>query len=457
MRWLSLVALGACSTTTSAGGHDAASDSPTPRDASVHDAAPPDAYAARPCDAPAIFAEPFAPSRILHVSPGASNGDGSSAAPFGSIQSAAAVATPGTWILIAPGTHGGNQFIPNLRGTPTAPIWIGGAWGTMPVISGGAEGLHLTRPAYVVIQNLELANQMANAINIDDGVAHAGDTQSIAIVNVYAHDITATADSACIRASGVNGLAIYDSSARRCARGVVEIGVHGSVIARNVFDGTFTRGVIARAGSTDIDIRQNRFRNGGTLAIELGGLSAPGEFRPPLSSTSANAEARRVRAFNNFVVGDTGAPFAFNGCIDCVVAHNFVAGTPSAMVRVLQQTTAGGYSFEPTSNGRVTNNSFTWEIGNLSTYVEVNGNTSISTFTFSHNLWQSPPMLPVTEIGQVVNAFSGYTASTTVYCGGPESGAATPLPDIDGTLDGYCRANDVPTIGPQITAPGCGI
>ncbi len=179
---LVVIALAACGrVTTSRPTSDAA-----PVDGFVVPDAPPDApldaYARRPCDAPVPFFEGLVPSRVLHVVPGATHGDGSSANPFGSIAAAAAVATPGTFIELAPGGHAVEQFVPNLRGTAQAPIWIGGAPGTQsPVIWGGWEGLHLSRPAYVVVQNLEFRNQMANAINIDDGVSVAGDTHHVAL------------------------------------------------------------------------------------------------------------------------------------------------------------------------------------------------------------------------------------------------------------------------------------
>ena len=119
MRWLAvLAACAACKDVTSSAITDARVDSAPRPDFMFYDAAlPPDAYAPRACDAPPTFADGLVPSRILHVEPGAINGDGSETAPFGSISAAAAVATPGTWIKLAPGTHATQQFIPNLRGT----------------------------------------------------------------------------------------------------------------------------------------------------------------------------------------------------------------------------------------------------------------------------------------------------------------------------------------------------
>src|SRR5687767_9166244 len=61
------------------------------------------------CAAPALFDAGITPTRILHVAAGATGGDGSAASPFGSIEAAAAVATPGTAIRLGPGLHATEQ------------------------------------------------------------------------------------------------------------------------------------------------------------------------------------------------------------------------------------------------------------------------------------------------------------------------------------------------------------
>lgn len=455
MRWLvAIAACAACKDVTTTANRDAAIDSPPRPDSLFYDAAPPpDAYAPRACDAPPTFADGLVPSRILHVVPGASNGDGSTAAPFGSIAAAAAVATPGTWIKLAPGTHAPQQFIANLRGTATAPIWIGGEYPDQPEITGGLEGLHLTRPAYVVLQNLDIGSQSGAAINIDDGVAHAGDTTHVALVNIYAHDLGTDGNSTCIRVAGVDNLSVYDSRVRRCTRGIDLVGVHAGVVARTRFIETYTKGLSVRGGSTDVDIRQNRVDDGGTMVFELGGVTPYSQFRPALSPTAPNAEAYRVRAFNNFVTGYNDTTFVFNTCVDCVIAHNYSGESPSRWIRIAQETPAqDGYTFEPSKNGRVINNTFQRTSGTFAGTVDVDPlSTGAGTFTFSHNLWQTPPTLPVTEDGQLIG-FSGYSsADPSQLCGGSEVNAAAPMPEIDGTFDGTCRAEgDAPAIGPGV-------
>lgn len=426
---------------------------------------PLDAYAPRPCDAPVTFADGRVPSRVLHVHAGAQGGDGSAAAPFGSIAAAAAVATPGTFIQLAPGVHAPNQLVVDLRGTADAPIWIGGADGTQPAIQGGSEALHLTRPAYVVVQNLELRYQASNGITIDDGVGYANEAHHVALVNLFVHDVIDTASSTAIRAAGVDHLFVYDSRTNDYGIGIDLVGVHHGVVARNqLVDSTFAAAQV-RGGSTDVDVRQNRIRHGSGAGVSLGAMTQAAEFRPPLSTTTPNAEARRVRAFDNAITGSVYVPFSFVACVDCLVAHNLTYGAPSYLLRILQTSAySGSYPFEPTSHGRVINNSFVW-VTFLVGHVDVGPFTSPTTFTFSNNLWysldspaQSTPALPVAETGSLINQHTGYVEAHTGYCDGPETGAALSLPEIDGTIDGFCRAGHAPTIGPQVnTLTGCDI
>lgn len=452
-------------------------DSDAGRDTATYDASP-DPY----CGAPPTFADGLTPTQVLHVEAGApSGGDGSIAAPFATIAAAAAAATPGTFIELGPGMHASDQYVASLRGTAQAPIWIGGTTSTAkPIIDGGNEALHLTGPAYVVVQHLEVRNQVANGINIDDGADYANDTAAhhVAVLDVNVHDVGGTGNQDCLKVSGVNDLFVYDSWFARCGgaaagSGIDHVGCHRSVIARNIFDAMSGNAVQAKGGSTDIDIRQNRIRGGGERAVNLGGSTGFEFFRPPLSMTQPNAEARRIRAFNNIITGDTRAPFAFVGCVDCLVAHNAAVGNPSWLVRILQETvTQSGYTFEPARAGRVINNSFVWQSTALSTHVNVGANTDASSFTFSHNLWfaaddmsASTPMLPVPEDGSVIGSWSAYTGypeyppfpfePARLCPGDPESFRGAPLPEIDGTMLGECRWDQATTIGPLDSTASC--
>src|SRR6185503_7532381 len=213
---------------------------------------------------------------------------------------------------------------------------------------------------------------------------------------------------------------------------------------RNTLDMIYDTGVRLRGGSTDVDVRQNVIVEAGVTAISLGGFTPLSWFRPALSTTAPNAEARRLRAFNNAISGSTTAALTLDDCIDCLVAHNLVYGNVTRVLRIWQnQTTQGSYTFEPMTTGRVINNSFTWSITALMAHVEVGAGVNASAFMFSHNLWNcddqpsmSQPTLPATEDGAVIGMGTGYYGAFGPYCGGPEAGKAIALPEVDGTIEG---------------------
>ena len=430
------------------------------------------------CDVPPTFAAGITPMRTLHVSPaGSAGGDGSQANPFATIEQAAAAATPGTAILLAPGTHQADQFVEGLRGTATAPIWIGGApGGSKPVITGGSQALQLARPAYVVVHDLEVSGATANGINIDDGSMFSDETSAhhVAVERVYVHDIgTASGNNDCLKVSGVNQLAVYDSRFSNCGgggSGVDHVGCHGSTIARNVFTGRMADAVQSKGGAMDHDIRSNRVNITGGRAFNMGGSTDLDLFRPPLSTTAPNAEARRIRVYNNVItgLGTTATPFAFVGCIDCLAAHNYVRGQHRWHVRILQETaTQMGFTFEPAANGKVISNTFVFSAATLATAVNVGTGTNAGSFTFRTNLWyasdmpaSSAPMnLPSPETGGVSGMESGYTNvpddptvgvfPDPIHISAPESRAMPArLVEVPGTISGVCRGATT-TIGPS--------
>jgi hypothetical protein len=339
------------------------------------------------------------------------------------------------------------------------------------VIAGGAQALQLQRANYVVIHDLEVTGATANGINIDDGDRFDDVTaaQYIAVVNVFIHDIgTPAGNLDCLKVSGINHLFVYDSRFATCGgggSGIDHVGCHHSIIARNTFMGRMENAVQSKGGSTEHDIRQNRISITGSRALNLGGSTDLTLFRPRLSMASSNAEARRIRAYNNVItnLGLAATPFAFVGCIDCLAAHNFASGQQRWHVRILQETpTQGGYTFEPSGQSRVVNNTFVFTDAALATAVNVGGNTAPTTFTFATNLWyatdapsQSAPLLPTPETGGITSMATGYTSipgdpsvPITDPCAyAPELRVGSVLTDVPGTQDGYCRPTQ-PSIGP---------
>jgi hypothetical protein len=405
------------------------------------------------------------PSAELHVATnGSGSGDGSAGNPFGTIEQAAAVATPGTAIRVHAGTYAADMYIADLAGTEAAPIWIGGAPGeAKPVIDGGGQALQLSRPRYVVLHDLVVQNSSANGINVDDGGDYANIDAARYLVfrGLDIHDVGSTGNQDCLKLSGLNDYWVLDSTIARCGTGgsgIDHVGCHQGIIARNHFDQPGSNAVQAKGGSENIEIRSNLVIDGGDRAFNLGGSTGFEFFRPPLNASGTNAEATNIRAISNVTVGSQ-APVAFVGCVDCVAAHNTIIDPTHWVVRILQETvTGGGYTFAEANNGSFINNIVYFDSSLVTTSVNVGPNTQPSTFHFEHTLWfahddagqSAPSDVPVAEVASVVGSDPAFTnagaGDYTIGAGSPAAGAGKPGVDAKGDFAGDCW-KPTPSIG----------
>jgi len=407
------------------------------------------------CDDLPAFDRGIGPARILHVDDSGNDttGDGSAGNPFASIGRAAQNATPGTAIRVHAGTYPGGTFLYDLRGTPSAPIWIGGAPGEpRPVIDGGGEGLHLVRPAWVVVHDLEVRNASSNGINCDDGgdVADPLAAHHVVFRRLDIHDIGGTGNQDCLKLSGLNDFQVMLSTFARCGgglsgSGVDHVGCHRGLLARNTFAQMSGNAIQAKGGSSDLEIRWNRFTDSGQRTLNLGGSTGYAYFRPPLSTTEPNAEARNLKAISNLFEGSW-SPIAYVGCVGCVVAHNTIVDPDNWIIRILQETVSDGtYTFEACRDGVFTNNLVSFSRSGISTYVNIGPNTASDTFTFTTNLWHawdnpplSQPTLPAAETGGIYGLDPLLDADHRISPSSPAAGAGTPTPWTSGDLDGLC-------------------
>jgi hypothetical protein len=276
------------------------------------------------------------------------------------------------------------------------------------------------------------------------------------------HDIGTGGNQDCLKLSGLNDYWVLDSEFQRCGGGgsgsaVDHVGCHRGLLARNRTDDLHGTGIQCKGGSDDIEIRWNMLRNGGERAVNMGGSTGYEFFRPPLSTSSPNFEARNIRVIANVFVGSV-APLAFVGCVDCLAANNTIIDPENWILRILQETVSDAtYEFLPARNGRFVNNLVYFSRAGISTYVNVGANTDAASFVFQNNLWyahdtpaSSTPSLPSTETAGVyeldpalVAAGSGdYSIADT----SPAAGAGTPLTEVTGDFDGLCYTNP-PSIG----------
>ncbi len=409
------------------------------------------------CDRLDAFGRGLTPAGELHVAPGGSDtaGDGSPGAPFATIGRAAQLAAPGTAIRVHPGTYAGGIYLSDLAGTASAPIWIGGLPGApRPVIAGGSEGLHLTRGRYLVIHDLEVRGAAANGINADDGSATNDPFAShhLTFHGLSVHDIGSGGNEDCLKLSGVNDFTVAGSEFTRCGgddsgSGVDMVGCHRGTIARNRFHDLSANAVQAKGGSAEIEIRANRLLDSGVRGFNLGGATGDPWFRPPLSPSAPNAEARDLVVVANLIVGSEAA-VAYVGCSGCVVAHNTIVDPQRWILRILQErVSAPPYTFEPCRDGVFTNNLVSFARSALSTHLNIGPDTAPATFTFASNLWyawdapaQSQPALPSPETNGIYGVDPDLGPGYRIGPGSPAAGTGVTSPWSDGDHDGACFA-----------------
>ena len=256
------------------------------------------------------FATDRSPTTLLFVDGSAeAGGTGSAARPFRSIPAAIAKARPGTSVRIHPGTYPGDIRIQGLAGSAKAPIWIGGMPGkTRPVLAGGKVGVHLSEVRYLVLHDLEVRGCSANGINCDDGgrFDDADATRHLVFDRLHIHDIGGTGNQDGLKLSGVDDYYVTRCRFERCGgrmsgSGVDQVGCHRGFLVANHFEDLSGNAIQCKGGSEDLEIRGNTMIRPGARGINLGGSTGFRYFRPSLSKTKPNHEARNIRVFANVI------------------------------------------------------------------------------------------------------------------------------------------------------------
>jgi len=422
-------------------------------------------YGVESCQPISTFADGKSPLREIFVSSSGNNstGNGTQGNPYQTISRALQGVQPGDAIRLLPGTHTTGTYISNLSGNSNAPIWLGGVPGmARAAFSGGSQAFQLSRVGYLIVENIEVTGATANGINCDDGgdYANSNATRSVLFRNLFIHDIGTGGNNDGLKLSGVNNFHVLDCVFARMSAGgsaIDHVGCHQGLIARCTVADAGSNAIQCKGGSEDIEIRWNQFTNAGARAINIGGSTGFEFFRPPLSMTSSNVEAKNIRVLANLFQGSE-APIAFVGTINSMVANNTLIQPGHWIMRILQETvSSGGYTFLPCGHNQFINNLVYYDRSLISTHVNIGANTDAASFQFSNNLWyaynqanQSQPTLPSPEVNGVyalnplfVNIPLGnYSVATN----SPAAGKGKRLTNLKADLLEHCFANP-PTIG----------
>lgn len=324
-------------------------------------------------------------------------------------RAAVAAATPGTRILLAPGQYRGGHHFAKLHGAPGQPIVIAAADPKQPpVFSGGAVGIHLSRPTHVELHHLTFERLTGNGINVDNGGSADDFAHHVVLQGLRIRDIGGQQNADGIKLSGVDEFRVADCTIERWGTGgsgIDMVGCHRGVIEGSIFrhnDPPGANGVQCKGGSSNIIIQRNTFENPGGRGVNVGGSTGLAYFRPPPKDGGDNAEARTIRVEGNRFTGGW-APIAFVGVDGAIVRFNTIERPLRWAVRILQENRAAG--FVACRNGEFTDNlvvfeSARWSEGGFN----VSERTAPETFEFARNWWycidrpeRSRPRLPTPE------------------------------------------------------------
>jgi Ca2+-binding RTX toxin-like protein len=274
-----------------------------------------------------ILFQDLLPTRQIWVAAAAaSDGDGSSARPFATIQAAVNAATPGTAILVKAGVYAENVKLPSTGGLVDAPIWLVSVDGPQQAqIAGGAtkpgiQGLgtdnyvvknFLITGTYDGIQFSQSGRDFTNLVN---NVVIQGN-----VIRGVLHDgiKVGQADNAWILDNVIDGV--------RDEEGIDTLAVTNSVIARNevAHTGGSSAGIFAKGGAYNVQITGNYVHDVVGDGISIGGNTKDQYFKPGYKGYEAN----QVFATDNRIEGADKQPLSIRGAIYSGASGNYLDAT----------------------------------------------------------------------------------------------------------------------------------
>jgi len=294
-------------------------------------------------------------------------------------------AEPGDTILLAPGTYYGSFYTSGLK-----DLVIGSTDPADPAIidaTGRDEGLHMTDPTNVTVQDLVIRNANDNGINIDDGGSLTGTATGVTLRNVAVTGTSSSGNHDGIKVSGLYGFHFDHVRVETWGGSAIDmVGCHNGLIENSYFadpSDNGSTGVRCKGGTSDVVIRANRLVGASDRAIAIGGSTGLQYFRPQPPGT---VEADNILAEGNVVIGSEASVAYINIDGGAVVRRNFVYRPEHWLIRILKENNNPG--FVDTAGGEFTDNVVVWREGDIGYYfVNVGSNTDPGSFVYARNRW----------------------------------------------------------------------
>lgn len=303
---------------------------------------------------------------------------------------AIARATAGDTIRIAQGSYAGGITIASLRGTREKPITITAADPQQPpVISGGANGFHLSGCQWTEISHLHFEGAEANGLNVDDGGPQNPRAEGIRLHHLKVSGKAPQGNRDGIKLSGLAGFSVAHCTVTRWGTGgsgIDMVGCHDGSVEACTFRhdegpaSAAANGVQMKGGSSRITVRHCRFLSAGGRAINLGGSTGSEFFRP----AKAPHEASSI-TIEDCLIMNSDAAIAFVGSDQSSFRHNTIIHPQRWVLRILQENTAPDMT--PCRRGTFTDNLIVFQSSSLRSAVNTGPGTAADTFTFARNAW----------------------------------------------------------------------
>ena len=303
---------------------------------------------------------------------------------YGSLSEAVSIVHPGDTLFLFPESHINNQYIENLHGTESKPIYILADTNRQAVFSGGNQAIHFVNVSWLDISGLVFEKQKINGVNIDDGGDYSTPSHHIRIEHCLWRGMDVSGNNDELKMSGVDSFSIRFNTFSNGSSGgslVDMVGCHYGVFENNHFVNAGSNCIQAKGGTRYIKIYRNYFKNGGRRSINCGGSTDLPYFRP----IDVGYEGKNIDIYSNIFIGSTAA-IAFVTATECRFINNTVINPGRWIARVLQETDderfieCGNNIFS--NNICYFNNDADHEGG-----INVGDNTHLEIFEFFNNLW----------------------------------------------------------------------